>query len=118
MLVLLKDVANLVRPRRITVTGYSSEEGESTMTSAADHPFAMTIMAISDISSLFSNCVDSSAVVARQSHIEMKLAFYAAHVLSTPPSRLHALADEVLLSRSMGDLALVTSPSERSPMIT
>ncbi|KAF8551352.1 hypothetical protein OG21DRAFT_291769 [Imleria badia] len=123
MLVLLQDVANFVRPRRITVTGHSSGEREGTMALAADHPFATAIMVISDISSLFSSYVDSSAVVGRRSHIEMKLTFYAAHILSTPPSRLHVLADEVLLlSRGMGkDLALVTPPSEqfgRSPMIT
>lgn len=73
------------------------------MALAADHPFAATIMAISDMSSLFSNYVDSSDVMCRRSHIVMKLTFYAAHILSAPSSHLHALADEVLLlSKGIG----------------
>lgn len=102
MLVLLEDVAKLVRPRRITVTEYSSGEQEETGVLATDHPFATTIMVISDMSSLFGTYMDSSAVASRRSHIVMKLTFYAAHILSTPSSHLHALADETnLLSKSM-----------------
>lgn len=98
---LLEDVAKIVRPRRITVTGHLSGELERTVALAADHPFATIIMVISDISSLFSNGVNSSAIASRR--IVMKLTFYAAHVLATPSSQLHALADEVLLlSKSMG----------------
>lgn len=102
MLVLLEDVAKLVRPRRITVTGHSSGEQEKTVALATDHPFATTIMVISDMSSLFSTYVDSSAVASRRSHIVMKLTFHAAHILSAPSSRLHGLADEIkLFSKSM-----------------
>ncbi|KAG6374853.1 hypothetical protein JVT61DRAFT_4238 [Boletus reticuloceps] len=98
MFVLLEDVVKLVRPRRITVAEHSSGEREPTMTSAADHPLVTSIMVMSDIISLFSNHVDSSAFAVRRSdHIVMKLTFYAAHVLSTPSSRLHALADEASL---------------------
>ena len=92
-----------MRPRRITLAGHSSGEQELTAVLAADHPFATTIMVISDISSLFSNHVNSAAVVRRGSPTEMKLTFYAAHILSTPSSRLHALADEVVhFSKGMG----------------
>lgn len=102
MLVLLEDVAKLVRPRRITVAENSSEEQEKTVAVATDHPFATTIMVTSDMSSLFGDYVDSSAVAGRRSHIAMKLTFYAAHILSTPSSRLHALADEInFFSKSM-----------------
>ncbi|KAF8141819.1 hypothetical protein EV363DRAFT_1467996 [Boletus edulis] len=104
MLVLLEDVVKLVRPRRITVAEHSSGEREPTMTLAADHPLVTSIMVISDISSLFSNHVDSPAfAVRRNDYIVMKLTFYAAHILSTPSSRLHSLADEAsLVSESIG----------------
>ena len=103
MVGLLEDVAKLMRPRRITVTGHSTGERERTVALLADHPFATTIIAISDISSLFSNYVGSSAAMRRGSPVVMKLTFYAAHILSAPSSHLYALADEaLLLSKSMG----------------
>ncbi|KAN0088667.1 hypothetical protein V8E55_005724 [Tylopilus felleus] len=109
MLVLLEDVAKIVRPRRITVTGNPSGVQERTVPLADDHPFATAIMVISDLSSLFTGHVDSSAVVRQSSHIEMKLTFYAARILSTPSSCLHALADEfLLLSKSMGKEGLAS----------
>jgi len=98
IVVLLEDVAKLVRPRRIVEAAH---ENAGTLT--ANHPFSMMIMAISDVSSLFSACPDSSVVVRPSSHVVMKLTFYCAHILSTPSSRLHALADEVcLFSESLG----------------
>lgn len=101
MSVLLEDVAKLVRPRRIITTeSFPSGEKEKPGTFGADHPFSTTIMVLSDMSSLFS---DSSIVACRRSPIVMKLTFYAAHILSTPSSHLHALADEIhVFSKSMG----------------
>lgn len=95
MLVLLEDVAKLVRPRRIVAA--APEENEKAGTLTANHPLSMMIMVISDVSSLFSAYPDSSVVARRSSHIVMKLTFYAAHILSTPSSRFHALSDEVHL---------------------
>lgn len=106
MLVLLEDVATFVRPRRVTVTGHLSGEQEKTVASVTDHPSATTIMVISDTSALFGHRVDSSSVTTRRSHTVMKLTFYAAHILSTASSHLHALADEInIFSKSMAEEA-------------
>ncbi|KAF9246575.1 hypothetical protein BU15DRAFT_85322 [Melanogaster broomeanus] len=101
MLVLMEDVEKLVRPRRVTIAEHSLRRGERVPTLTADHPTATTIMAVSDVASLFKLPTESSTV-SQRSHVVMKLTFYAAHLLSTPSFVLHALADEVyLLSESM-----------------
>ncbi|KAF9232594.1 hypothetical protein BU15DRAFT_54862, partial [Melanogaster broomeanus] len=98
MLVLMEDVEKLVRPRRVTK---GREGADSDGRSPQCDNKLSTIMAISDVASLFKLPTESSAV-SQRSHVVMKLTFYAAHLLSTPSFVLHALADDVyLLSESM-----------------
>ncbi|KIJ20693.1 hypothetical protein PAXINDRAFT_178385 [Paxillus involutus ATCC 200175] len=97
MAVLLGDVAKLLRPWRVTLAEHWLETGEGMSALKADHPSSTTILAVSDIVSLFNLTMESSAVSPQHSHVAMKLTFYAAHLLSTPSFLLHALADEVYL---------------------
>ncbi|KIK78404.1 hypothetical protein PAXRUDRAFT_164131 [Paxillus rubicundulus Ve08.2h10] len=97
MVVLLEDVAKLLRPWRVALAEHRLETGQGMSALNADHPSTTTILAVSDIVSLFNLTTESSAVSPQHSHVAMKLTFYAAHLLSTPPLLLHALADEVYL---------------------
>ncbi|KAG9312819.1 hypothetical protein JVU11DRAFT_6236 [Chiua virens] len=101
MVLLLEDIAKLIRPQKVIVTSHSFGKRESAVT--ADHPSSTTVLVISDMSSLFSISIDSLAVGVRRNDVVMKLTFYAAHILSTPSSHLHALADEIhKLSMTLG----------------
>jgi len=97
MCILLEDVAKILRPRRITISEPSSEEADVSTSLGENHPSATTIRMMSDMSALF------GPTAGRRSHIVMKLTFYAAHILSTPLSHLHVVADQVnLLSKRIG----------------
>lgn len=97
MCILLEDVANIVRPRRITISEPASEEPDQSISLGENHPSATAIRVMSDMSALF------NTTAGRRSRIVMKLTFYAAHILSTPLSHLHAVADQVnLLSKRIG----------------
>ncbi|KIJ59233.1 hypothetical protein HYDPIDRAFT_101098 [Hydnomerulius pinastri MD-312] len=110
-LVLLEDIAKLVRPRIATIAEPSASGGQIL---TADHPSAAAILALSDCTSLFKlPAMDSSRVPPRQNNVTMKLTFYAAHLLSTPLFLLRAIADEVCLYSKTVEKE-IEWPSERS----
>ncbi|KAG1728095.1 hypothetical protein EDB19DRAFT_169255 [Suillus lakei] len=81
--VLLHDLFIIVRPR--IVVAASSDNS-----SLNNHPSVTLLAALSDLSSLF-----APRSIGVPSHIQMKLRFYAAQVLSTPQLVLRALANEL-----------------------
>ncbi|KAF9218628.1 hypothetical protein BS17DRAFT_741906 [Gyrodon lividus] len=97
MLVLLEDVIKLLRPWRVTIAGPCLASDERIPALTENHPSATTIMAISDMASLFHLAMESSTISSQHSYVVMKLTFYAAHLLSTPSSILHDLTEEAYL---------------------
>lgn len=81
--VLLRDLSIIARPR-LVVTASSDNS------SLSDHPSVTLLAALSDLSCLF-----APRSIGVPSHIQMKLGFYAAQVLSTPQLVLRALANEL-----------------------
>lgn len=81
--VLLHDLSIIARPR-LVVTASSDNS------SLSDHPSVTLLAALSDLSCLF-----APRSIGVPSHIQMKLGFYAAQVLSTPQLVLRALANEL-----------------------
>ncbi|KAG2150289.1 uncharacterized protein EDB93DRAFT_1240313 [Suillus bovinus] len=81
--VLLHDLSIIVRPRLVVATS-------SDNSSLSDHQSVALLAALSDLSGLF-----APRSVGVPSHIQMKLIFYAAQVLSTPQPALRALANEL-----------------------
>lgn len=65
------------------------------------HPSAWAILVLSDLSKLFepSSPHKEGAANQRQNHITLKISFYAAQIISTPPVILSGLSEE-LRSRS------------------
>ena len=102
--VLLNDASKLLRPSPVTVlpTNLTPTSPSSPYQS---HPNSQTLLALSDLSSLFSTALsipnDSSnaSLKLRQpnTHITHKLIFYAARIISTPTDVLRMLADELML---------------------
>lgn len=83
MSVLLHDLFIIARPR-LVVTASSNNS------SLGEHQSDTLLAALSDLSGLF-----ASRSIGVPSHIQMKLRFYAAQVLSTPQLVLRALANEL-----------------------
>ena len=82
---LLHDLSIIMRPRRVVAVQASPDNS-----SLIDHPSVKLLAALSDLSGLFAP--HSTGVPG---HIQMKLNFYAAQVLSTPQLVLRALANEL-----------------------
>ncbi|KAG1907572.1 uncharacterized protein F5891DRAFT_996136 [Suillus fuscotomentosus] len=80
---LLLDSSIIARPRLVVATS-------SDNSLLSDHWSVTLLAALSDLSGLF-----APRSVGVPSHIQMKLKFYAAQVLSTPQPVLHALANEL-----------------------
>ncbi|KAG2056745.1 hypothetical protein BDR06DRAFT_952379 [Suillus hirtellus] len=80
---LLLDSSIIARPRLVVATS-------SDNSLLSDHWSVTLLAALSDLSGLF-----APRSVGVPSHIQMKLRFYAAQVLSTPQPVLRALADEL-----------------------
>lgn len=91
---LLRDTSALLRPPPVRVLAPSADD-------LAAHPSAALLLALSDLSALFSgpSAPPSSAAPApaKPSAAAHKLAFYAAHAARTPPAVLRMLADEAVL---------------------
>lgn len=81
--VLLHDSSIIARPRLMVAA--SSDDNSLT-----DHRSVTLLAALSDLSGLF-----TPRSIGVPSHIQMKLIFYAAQVLSTPQPVLRALANEL-----------------------
>ncbi|KAG0699902.1 hypothetical protein DFH29DRAFT_934535 [Suillus ampliporus] len=81
--VILQDLSMIMRPRRVVAVS-------SDISSLNDHQSDTLLAALSDLSDLF-----APPSIGVPSHIQMKLRFYAAQVLSTPPIILRALANEL-----------------------
>ncbi|OCH87816.1 hypothetical protein OBBRIDRAFT_813960 [Obba rivulosa] len=93
---LLRDVSTLLRPSTVSVLSSTSTDNLSS------HPSATLLLALSDLSALFSAPAPASApgvapTPPKPSAAAHKLAFYAAHVASTPAAVLRMLADEAVL---------------------
>ncbi|KAI0076593.1 hypothetical protein K474DRAFT_1684749 [Panus rudis PR-1116 ss-1] len=91
MSILLTDVVKLLRPSAITVVTQEDQSHDSPSPYEC-HPSSRTLLALSDLSSLFTSPTDGSP-----NHITHKLTFYAARVLSTPAFVLNTVSDEVKL---------------------
>ncbi|KAG1723832.1 uncharacterized protein EDB91DRAFT_1240029 [Suillus paluster] len=81
--VLSHDLFIIVRPRRVVAAS-------SDINSLNDHASVTLLAALSDLSRLF-----APRSIGVPSHIQMKLRFYAAQILSTPQVALRALANEL-----------------------
>ncbi|KAI0785209.1 hypothetical protein C8Q75DRAFT_723127 [Abortiporus biennis] len=82
--ILLHDTSRLIRPLSVTVLPAPSTESSS----LTSHPSSNTILALSDLSTLFQSNKSTH-------HIAHKLTFYAATILSTSTMVLRLLADEL-----------------------
>ena len=91
MSLLLRDAAQLLRPRVVTVVSPSTGALES-------HPKASSILMLSDLLKLFQPVgrPKQGSNSVRQNHVTMKLSFYVAHILSTPSAILSSLCDEIV----------------------
>ncbi|EGN96716.1 hypothetical protein SERLA73DRAFT_184848, partial [Serpula lacrymans var. lacrymans S7.3] len=108
--VLLRDVANIVRPCKIATlpsTPHMKDNGGSTCARDVQidgHPNLTSVLALSDIAGLFQDSDKSKpaaeavfgALAPRQNHITLKLTYYAARQLATAPAVLQELADEII----------------------
>lgn len=102
--ILLNDASKLLRPSPVTVLPTELTPA-SPSPSYASHPNSQTLLALSDLSSLFSATPsihhDSSKPRPKpyqpNAHITHKLTFYAARIISTPTDVLRMLADELML---------------------
>lgn len=83
MSVLLHDLSSIARPKLMVAA--SSDNNSLT-----DHRSVTLLAALSDLSGLF-----APRSIGVPSHIQMKLVFYAAQVLSTPQPILRALSNEL-----------------------
>ncbi|KAH7922320.1 hypothetical protein BV22DRAFT_1106691 [Leucogyrophana mollusca] len=89
---LLRDVATILDPRRVTLV---TSHKEHSVPSEIRADFAPGL-ALSDMARLFEPAqARANASAPRHHHVAMKLTFYAAHLLSVPPTLMRALADEV-----------------------
>ena len=83
--VLLHDTSVIVTPRKVVAV-----QGSSDNSSLSDHTSITLLAALSDLSSLF-----APRTIGVSSHVQMKLRYFAAQVLSTPQHVLRALAEEL-----------------------
>ncbi|OJA21550.1 hypothetical protein AZE42_03238 [Rhizopogon vesiculosus] len=83
--VLLNDLSIIVKPRKVVAVQASSDDS-----SLNDHPSIALLAALSDLSGLF-----APRPMGASSHIQMKVRYYAAQILSTPQHVLRALAEEL-----------------------
>ena len=88
---LLHDLSIIVRPRKVVAVHASPDNG-----SLNGHPSVTLLAALSDLSDLF-----SPRSIGVSGHIQMKLRYYAAQVLSTPQHVLSALAEELQAQAEM-----------------
>ncbi|KAI6035863.1 hypothetical protein EDC04DRAFT_3032527, partial [Pisolithus marmoratus] len=103
MAVLLGDVSQLVRPRKVVVAEDAVGEVAPACALPSEHPRADALRVFSDMDALFNE--DSTETGERKkNYLSMKITFYAGHLLATPSLLLDALADETSLrSKSMND---------------
>ena len=93
---LLRDTAELIRPLPVTMVFAHQKSSEI---DPATHPHLNTILVLSDLTRLFETSPSlKTSSMTRPDHVTHKLAFYAAHILSTPSPVLRALAKELLQS--------------------
>lgn len=83
--VLLHDTSVIVNPRKVVAV-----QGSSDNSSLSDHPSITLLAALSDLSGLF-----APRTIGVSSHVQMKLRYFAAQVLSTPQHILRTLAEEL-----------------------
>lgn len=83
--VLLHDISVIVKPRKVVAV-----QGSSDNSSLSDHPSITLLAALSDLSGLF-----APRTIGVSGHVQMKLRYFAAQVLSTPQQVLRALAEEL-----------------------
>ncbi|KAH7885856.1 hypothetical protein F5I97DRAFT_2023344 [Phlebopus sp. FC_14] len=124
IILLLRDVAHVVRPRKVIVSERPLSGPERARSFTTEHPSATALMALSDTAFLFRSPIDTDgspsppAVALQQNHVTMKLTFYAAHLLSTPPFSLHQLADEIIIYSKNVERDMDTSRGGRFERLT
>lgn len=84
--VLLHDTSKLVEPKKVVAVQASPDNSSS----LSGHPSITLLAALSDLSDLF-----APPLIGVSSHIQMKLRYYAAQVLSMPQQVLRALGEEL-----------------------
>ncbi|KAL4078748.1 hypothetical protein V8B97DRAFT_1071490 [Scleroderma yunnanense] len=99
MVVLLRDVSQLVRPHKVVLTEGSKDEAAPKPTLASD-PRAYALMALSDLAALFEEGTVEGRSQQLGNPLTMKIKYYAGHLLATPAIVLDAVADEALLESS------------------
>jgi microsomal dipeptidase-like Zn-dependent dipeptidase len=104
---LLRDVAHLLRPSNILVLHPHSSPRrlqqhpeQLSEDFIKSHPSSTAVLGLSDISLLFQIPRQSRSgekPSTTQNHVTLKLVFYAACILSTPPPTLRMISDELLI---------------------
>ncbi|EMD38803.1 hypothetical protein CERSUDRAFT_92834 [Gelatoporia subvermispora B] len=99
---LLRDTSTLIRPSTVTVV--SPSPSSSSTADLSSHPSATLLLALSDVSALFSPPPQAPPAPSptppppqKPSPAAHKLVFYAAHIAGAPPAVLRMLADEAVL---------------------
>ena len=92
---LLSDAARLIRP--LPVTTVPSETAHSTEINPTSHAQLNVILVLSDLSKLFEYYPPSKVLRTEPNLVMHKLMYYAAHILSTPPSVFCALVEDILV---------------------
>jgi hypothetical protein len=116
--VLLRDVAHLLRPSSILVlpsVPSSLEQPEHLAEHLLDtHPSSTALLGLSDLWTLFRTGHNrrGSGSSAAQNHINLKLIFYAACLLSMPSPVLRTISDEFLLRAKMEDESQELVPTQ------
>jgi hypothetical protein len=100
---LLRDAANLLRPIRVSEVPSPPSKGNDQPSNLSasyihSHPLRNALLVLSDLYQIFGLSVRTNSDGPRQlNHVAQKLIFYAAHIVSTPPTALTALSQEVLI---------------------
>jgi hypothetical protein len=81
----------------------------------SSHPNILAILALSDLLKVFGlvgpRKTASDKTESRQNHVTLKLSFYVAQILSTPPAILGRIADEILARSQLIEQEAVSLPS-------